>query len=140
MLQLLLAPEFTDGALAELLNSAESPHVEYSNVCFYISIKLKWTPKSGHLLAKLSYAARCAPVVKPPAWIVKFGAGGGSILGSWSGGRSTARSVAQGRAQPAAEASQNRGRMGGISVLGWLRQAALSPPPASASVAATLRS
>ena len=44
VLQLLLAPEFADAALAELLNSAESPHVEYSNVCFYISIK---HPKIG---------------------------------------------------------------------------------------------
>ena len=79
-----------------------------------MKLDLKWTPKSGHLLAKLSYAARRVPVVNPPAQDVKLGAGGGPILGSWSGGRSTVRSAAEGRAQPAAEASQNRGRMGGF--------------------------
>ena len=51
-----------------------------------------------------------APPSNLPARDVKFGAGSGPFSGSWQGRRSTARSVARGRSQPAAEASQNRGR------------------------------
>ncbi len=44
--------------------------------------EVRWTPKSGHRLAKLSYAARCVPAVNPPAQDVKLGAGGeGAALG-----------------------------------------------------------
>ena len=44
VLQLLLAPEFSHEALADLLNSAESPDAEYTKYGFYISIK---NPKIG---------------------------------------------------------------------------------------------
>ncbi len=47
-----------------------------------------------------------APPSNLPARDVKFGAGSGPFSGSWRGRRSTARSVARGRSQPAAEASQ----------------------------------
>ena len=101
---------------------------------------MSWTRKSGHRLAKLSYAAGCLLACNPSTHDVKFGAEGGPILGSWSGGRSTVRSAAEGRAQPAAEASQNRSRMGGkgIQELGLFAYAALIASVASASAAATL--
>ena len=101
---------------------------------------MSWTRKSGHRLAKLSYAAGCLLACNPSTHDVKFGAEGGPILGSWSGGRSTVRSAAEGRAQPAAEASQNRGRMGGGGMLGVLFHAAPSALVASSNAAATILS
>ena len=44
VLQLLLASEYTHGALVELLNSVESSQVEYANYCFYITVR---HPKIG---------------------------------------------------------------------------------------------
>jgi hypothetical protein len=67
---------------------------------------------NGHLPGKLSYVARCGADGNPPALDVKFATGGGPILESWSGGPSTVRNVAQGRAQPATQTSQNRDHRG----------------------------
>ena len=84
----------------------EEPHIEVEEGAKKDS--LKWTPKSGYRLAKLSYAARRVPVVNPPAQDVKLGAGGGSILGSLRCGLRTALRCAPDRAAPSAPASQNR--------------------------------
>ena len=96
---------------------------------------------NGHLPGKLSYVARCGADGNPPALDVKFAAGGGPILESWSGGPSTVRNVAQGRAPPQ-RSLPKIGTAGEewLCGVGLIRQAALNASLVSVSVAATLRS